>query len=311
MSGCMVLGKRFQILLSTFNGEQYLRDQLDSYLQLDNVEQCCVLIRDDGSSDSTPEILQEYSVNYGFLIEYGQNRGITESYLWLLQNRDMSCDYFAFSDQDDVWLPPKLCIAMNMMEKLPPDRPVLFGSLSHIVDRELQDLGSSTFPTRGISYFNAMIQNVIPGHTQVINNCLADLLLERGFADIHVIDWWFYLVASSVGTVLFYQEYTVLHRQHGNNAVGVQKALLPNLLRRLQYIREGRGNAFSRQLWSFYQRYCDLLSQEYLDETTRFFSHMGSFFSRERYLSHCRVYRQGRGENLLFRMLYLLGKYNC
>ena len=103
-----VLNKRIQILMSTYNGEKYLREQLDSFVNLDNFEEVKVLIRDDGSTDSTLEILDEYRLKYGFEIIKGINIGLNKSMMNLFKECDMECDYFAYSDQDDVCLSDKL-----------------------------------------------------------------------------------------------------------------------------------------------------------------------------------------------------------
>ena len=85
MGGCMETGKRIQILLSTYNGERYLREQLDSFIKQDNYSEIKILIRDDGSEDGTAEILREYEDKEGFEILYGLHVGITSSYKLLLQ----------------------------------------------------------------------------------------------------------------------------------------------------------------------------------------------------------------------------------
>jgi glycosyltransferase involved in cell wall biosynthesis len=107
----METDKKIQILLSTYNGEKYLREQLDSFLKLVGSENIKILVRDDGSTDSTLGILDEYSKEYGFKIVKGKNIGVNASLYELFNDCDMSCDYFAISDQDDVWLPYKFELA--------------------------------------------------------------------------------------------------------------------------------------------------------------------------------------------------------
>ncbi|MCI8476801.1 MAG: glycosyltransferase [Oscillospiraceae bacterium] len=310
MSGCTGTGKRIQILLSTYNGETYLKEQLDSFLSLENFSVCNVLIRDDGSTDRTRSILREYEKRKDFKIYYGENIGITKSYYWLLQNSDQLCEYFAFSDQDDVWLPNKLKLAIDALDECPPNIPVLFASATQIVDAELRCLNSrGVVKNCRISYYNAMVQNVLPGHTQVMNRKLREVILQQGYDDIHVIDWWYYLVASGIGVVKYCSECTVLHRQHDGNAVGMQKGLFLNIFRRIQYIKEGRGNAFSKQLYAFYMRYKSMLPEEYSLETEAFLGHLPSVRLRLRYIVTGKVYRQGLMETWIFKLLYVLGKY--
>lgn len=310
MSGCMGTGKMIQVLLSTYNGARYLREQLDSIKHQKNYEDVCILIRDDGSTDGTCEILRDYATSDHFEVEYGENIGITESYSWLLEHRNTRCSYFAISDQDDVWLEDKLQEEVKLFQAVSEDTPCLVGSCTRIVNQDLEPIGKVKLPRKKIAYYNAMIQNVIPGHTQIMNNRLVQLLLKRGFSDVHVIDWWNYLVASGVGVVKFYYKPTVLYRQHTGNAIGaINGHPWKKLNRRLQYIREGRGNAFSKQLYAFHNRYCDLLSTEFRAENEKFFGAMNTVGSRIRYAVQTKAYRQEKLDTLLFKFLYILGKY--
>lgn len=302
--------KHIQILLSTFNGEKYLREQLDSFLRLERFDQCCVLIRDDGSTDTTPQILKEYVRNPAFTVVFGENIGVNASYQWLIAHSDPTCDYFAFSDQDDVWLPQKLSQAMAALRQEPEGTPLLFASRSQITDAVLNPIGFSALPVRGISFYNAMVQNVLPGHTQVFNRALRNALTEHGCLEAHMVDWWLYLTASAVGKVVFSEECQVLHRQHGTNSVGYRLDFLSNLRRRIQAVRQGKGNAISRQLSAFRRSWSESLPKEYESELSAYLDGLGGFFSRVSYLRHSRIFRQKRLEDLAFHLFYLFGKYD-
>lgn len=310
MSGCMGGGKKVQILLATYNGERYLREQLDSFLTLDNFQNCAVLIRDDGSTDATKAILKEYEKKHGFEIELGEHIGTNASYQWLLKNSDKMCCFFAFSDQDDVWLPEKISRAIQELERFSQEKLLLFASRSQITDGTLRPIGCSCNPTRGISFYNAMVQNVLPGHTQVFNARLRDDLCNHGILKAHVVDWWVYLVASAQGHIIFSQDCNVLHRQHGGNTVGYQIGTLAGLRKKIEYIQHGKGNAISQQLQAFLQIYDKELPEEYRQELIEYLTGLGSFSRRKRYLYHSQVYRQKKSEDWKFRMLYLMGKYD-
>lgn len=305
-------GKKIQILLSTYNGERYLREQLDSFLAQKNFEQCSVLIRDDGSTDGTREVLREYERLEQFTVCYGENCGVTGSYWWLLEHSDSECEYFAFSDQDDVWLPDKLKNAVETIGKSEKNAefPTLFASLSQIVDKNLNPLGSTLRPGKEIGYYNSMVQNVLPGHTQVLNRKMRDVLLLHGAGRIHAIDWWCYLTASTVGKICFLEKYTVLHRQHGDNCVGYGSSFLQKTKQKFRNLASKKANAISVQLADFYERYKSDMSEEYRAETQRYFDAMTSVTKRIEYALTCRVYRQSSMDSLMFRILYVLGKYN-
>jgi len=306
----MGTGKRIQILLSTYNGKKYLREQLDSYYQQDCLDQIKILIRDDGSSDGTQEILREYAQREELEVEFGEHLGTNGSYQWLIQHSDPECGYFAFSDQDDVWLPHKLTLALEALKQYPQEELLLFASRSRIVDETLHEIGCSSLPARGISFYNAMVQNVLPGHTQVFNVALRDDLWRHGIMEAHVVDWWLYLVASAKGKVVFSEECSVLHRQHSSNAVGYRLGVLGGLKKKLHYIREGKGNAISQQLNAFFAAYEKELSAQYREEILQYLEGLGTLPGRIRYLRHSRLYRQKRVEDFAFRALYLFGKYD-
>lgn len=301
---------QLQILLSTFNGEKYLREQLKSYDEQTCREKIKILIRDDGSSDSTQEILQEFTQREGLEIEFGEHLGTNASYQWLLRNSDPECGFFAFSDQDDIWLPGKLTLALEALKQYSQKGPLLFASRSQIVNEALRPTGLSINPVRGISYYNVMVQNVLPGHTQVFNAALRDDLSRHGILGAHVVDWWVYLVASAKGKIIFSEACSVLHRQHGGNAVGYQRGWLAGLMKKLRYIRDGKGNAITCQLKAFFEAYGEELPEEFREETSRYLDGLGTFGKRLNYVRRSRVYRQKGPENLIFRLLYLLGKYD-
>ena len=97
---------KVQVLMSTYNGEKYIRQQLDSIMN-QTYANVSILVRDDGSSDKTVEILREYESRYGgrisILLE--NNRGVVHSKFILLHHSDSSASYYCFCDQDDIWLP--------------------------------------------------------------------------------------------------------------------------------------------------------------------------------------------------------------
>ena len=299
-----------QILLSTYNGEKYLREQLESYFRMDGFEKCCVLIRDDGSTDTTRDILQKYEKYGQFETEYGSNIGVNGSYEWLVKNSDSKCEYFAFSDQDDVWCSDKIKKAISALKHSPQDEIALFASRSCITDEALKKIGISTYPQRGISFYNAMVQNVLPGHTQVFNRAMRNSLATFGFSRAECVDWWLYLLASSMGKIYFDPSCTVLHRQHIANAVGYQLGILEKYRKKARYVKDGKANSISIQLQSFYDIYSAYLSEEYRIEIENYLNSLTSLSQRIRYLQSCKFYRQSKYEDWAVHILYLVGKYN-
>ncbi|MGX8127559.1 glycosyltransferase [Clostridioides difficile] len=309
MKKCTMKYKKVQILMSTFNGEKYLNEQLDSFLNLEGFESIKVLIRDDGSTDRTREILESYQKSYGFEIILGENVGVNKSFFELLNNCDMTCEYFAISDQDDVWLSNKISIALEKMSKCNNNKPVLFASCSEVVDENLNHLGSTIIPNKGISFYNAISQNVLPGHTQVMNLELVKLLTISECDRINVIDWWIYLIASSMGEIVFEKKFTVLHRQHGINAVGYELNFFKSTFNRINRIKEGKMKSISLQIKYFYENYKNNISEEYKKEIERFLDSQNHLYRRILYIIRSKVYRQTPLETCIFKILYITGKY--
>ena len=129
--------KEICVLLSTYNGEKYLREQLDSLVCQENVE-LKILIRDDGSKDSTLQILKEYSKKDARITYFvGNNVGPAQSFFDLII-KSPDADYYAFCDQDDVWDKDKLEIAVGFLEKEDNSKPNMYYSNLRIVDQNLR-----------------------------------------------------------------------------------------------------------------------------------------------------------------------------
>lgn len=300
-------GQSVQILLSTYNGEAYLREQLDSYLALDPLLSLRVLIRDDGSTDGTRQILEEYRQRYGFTVILGDNVGLNRSMYALVAARDPSCDYYAFSDQDDVWLPDKLTRAATALRGA--EEPCLYAGSSQITDATLRVQGCTRVPTRPPSFYNAMVENVCIGHTLVVNRALMDLYATGFSPDIFVFDWWMYLLASSHGRVICEDSRSTLYRQHGDNAIGYRTDRLGVLRTRIRRALTGKSYYAARQLRAFCRVYAATLPLPMTQEADRFFAAQRHFFARLCYACRTRAYRQTRIEGLIFRLMYLFGRY--
>lgn len=301
--------KRFQILLSTYNGEQYIKEQLDSFTRLDNFDEVKVLIRDDGSSDGTRKILEAYSKEFAFEVIYGENVGLNRSLYILLQHADRSCEYFAFSDQDDVWLPDKLARAKEHFSQFDPEIPTLYSACSYLTDSELNITGHTLIPKR-ISFYNAMVQNVCVGHTQVFNRKQLDFIADKYSDDIMIVDYWNYLFASACGTVIYDKKPTTLYRQHGNNVIGYSNSFFGTLRTRFLRVKTKKSYENSKQLATFISLVGDSIPEKYKKEAIKFFKRQKNFLTRLLYCFSAKAYRQTFAETLIFKTMYLFGRYN-
>ena len=301
--------KKTQILLSTYNGEAYLRAQLDSFLALEGAEQISVLIRDDGSTDATRAILAEYEETHGFQVLLGENVGLNASMQILFEHADPECFYFAYADQDDVWLANKLTKAVATLESEGEGTPLLYAARSHITDVDGNIIGETLLPKRPPSFANAMVQNVCIGHTQVYNRAMLDLLRTHYRKDMFVMDHWAYLLATAFGKVVFDPSLVTLYRQHGKNSIGYGSNLISKVKSRSRRARAGVPGAHTRQLLALLD-FGDELKPTEAEMLRRLLAARKGFFRRLGYLFHADAYRDGFVENTGFRILFLLGSYN-
>ncbi len=232
---------RVAVLMSTYNGARFLGEQLDSLARQTGVE-VQIHVRDDGSSDETPEILSSYAERWPSLVrvEGGENLGPSRSFLDLLRTASPEAEYFAFCDQDDVWLPDKLQRAVAAIAGEPG--PALYCSNVALVDESLAPLGSPS--TGGNTRFaHLLFENVAFGCTVVLNRAARDLVAAHdpgGAAVMH--DWWCALAIAGLGRIHYDPEPRVLYRQHGGNVVGARGSPIVQAAREAaRFLRGARG----------------------------------------------------------------------
>jgi glycosyltransferase involved in cell wall biosynthesis len=211
------------VLLSTYNGEAFLEPQLESLRAQTGVE-VGLHVRDDGSTDDTLAVLARYAGTWPGLdrLQTGANLGPARSFLELLRSAP-DADYYAFCDQDDVWLPGKLARAV---EALSDDRgPALYCSNVTCVADDLSVLGvpRENGDTR---LQHLLFENIAYGCTTVMNRAARALIVERPPEQGVVMhDWWCALVVAALGRIHYDPQPQILYRQHGGNSVGAQANL--------------------------------------------------------------------------------------
>ena len=218
---------KIQILLSTYNGEKYLKEQLDSLYSLDNIEDISILVRDDGSKDKTQEILSKYQNEHkNFSWYQGENKGPARSF-WELLNKAKGADYYAFCDQDDVWEKDKLVVAINALEKLDKSKPLLYMGDVHVVDGKLKHKANGFVDVNvPINYPCSLSNSVCPGCTFVFNELARKLATKfdaEEYIDHH--DWTLYKIVVCFGSVILDKTTHMHYRQHENNVIGAKTKL--------------------------------------------------------------------------------------
>ncbi|QKE40703.1 MAG: glycosyltransferase family 2 protein [Ferrovum myxofaciens] len=211
------------ILLATYNGGAFLREQLASY-EAQHYGNWYVWASDDGSTDRTLEILAEYQERWGkrMTVVAGPHQGFVANFLSLVCCPEINADYYAYSDQDDLWEPEKLTRAVAWLSMVPPSIPALYCARTRLVDEQGRDRGFSPLMRRPPSFANALMQNIAGGNTMVFNAAACALLrsVEPG-VEVVTFDWWTYLVVTGCGGQVHYDPIpTLRYRQHGQNLVG-------------------------------------------------------------------------------------------
>lgn len=213
--------KRVNILLSSYNGEEYIAEQIDSVMNQVNIEPL-LTIRDDGSTDRTVAIAKEKAKEYPERIKVicGNNVGYRRSFLTLLNLAEYS-DYYGFCDQDDFWLPEKCIKAIERIEDTQKSC-ILYASGVILTDENLAVIGrtdSWNMPLTVESYFT---RQRLAGCTYIFDNALRNIALrfsELNYPKAQMPDHDFVLgsCAFSCGTVVLDRNTYIYHRRHGNS----------------------------------------------------------------------------------------------
>lgn len=298
------------VLLSTYNGERYLQEQIASVHAQEGVK-VCLIVRDDGSTDSTVDMLSRFQNEHQLkLIPGGVNLGSAISFLKLLESAPNDCQFFAFCDQDDVWQKNKLARATTALAPFGEQVPAMYCSRLEIVDSNLQLLGLSRVPKR-MGFGNAMVENVATGCTIVLNQRARSLIVSALPDQCDMHDWWIYLVISCFGKVIYDPTPAIRYRQHGGNTVGASVSMRLELLKRISRFKNRSGGVFrsAQQAGEFLESYGERLPVDKSELIRRFIRGKSSFFTRLSLVMPGKIWRQRLVDGLVLRILILLNRY--
>ena len=214
------------VLMSTYNGSKYLREQIDSILKQEDVN-IHLFIRDDGSKDDTTRIINEY-INYNDNIHLimGDNIGVGRSFMQLVYSVPNNYDYYAFSDQDDIWLPTKVKRAIDILKE---KETALYCSNQTLVDCQGEIIAVRHVVEPSLAWEQTVCNNRLSGCTMVWTSNFQKIVAEKNrrpsneLLENRIHDVWFSAVAELIGEVYFDQKSLILYRQHEDNVVGVKK----------------------------------------------------------------------------------------
>lgn len=245
------------VILATFNGERFLPDQLAS-LSAQTRRPDRLVLRDDGSSDRSVELVRDWAITAGVALQVCDSRsrlGPAQSFLTALRAA-ASADLFMFCDQDDVWLPDKIERALHKVPVGSGVMPVLYATRVEVVNVQLQRLFLSPIP-RHLSFASAVCESLLTGCTMAFNAPFRELLTRSVPQQAQMHDWWCYLLATGAATLHFDPTPTLLYRQHSNNALGAGARGFAKLRSRLARFVGSDSTVRSRQLAEFAALYSD------------------------------------------------------
>lgn len=304
--------KKVQVLLSTYNGEKYLREQLESLLKQGNVD-LKILIRDDGSKDHTIDIIDEFiDKNSNIQLIRGKNIGVVRSFFELIELADEEIDYYAFCDQDDYWKDDKLLIAVNRLEdEKEVLMPLLYCSKTITTDQNLNIKSASSIPKKPLKIENAVVENIATGCTVVFNKSCKETIVSKkvDFNNILMHDWWLYMVSLVLGKVIYDTESFIYYRQHASNVVGGNISLLNSYKKKFKRFLSSESKGLlvlqAKELLKLYETEIGNNDRLFLE---KFVKNRSAFFAKLNFAFLGGAYRQSTLDNIFLKLLILIGR---
>lgn len=286
---------RVAILLCTYNGSKFIREQLDSIIGQTH-QNWIIFVSDDGSTDTTLDIIQGYQQNYGedkIVLLHGPNKGYAWNFITALECCGDDFDYYAFSDQDDEWMKNKLSHALNYLEDS-QQKPAVYCGRTLLTNEEGVVIGLSPLFDKKPSFRNALVQSIAGGNTMVLNKLARDIVIETPkWKDIISHDWWVYILITGCGGDVYYDSSpTIKYRQHQENIVGSNLTMFARV-QRIKKLMDGHFKLWNDKNLELLKPFKNRLTPENVRILSCFDNKRNaSILSRIRIIFDARLYRQ-------------------
>ncbi len=299
--------KKVAVILSTYNGEKYIKNQIDSILNqtYKNIE---IYVRDDGSKDNTIDILKEYEKQGKIKLYPKENVGFIKSFFECLSFCD-DADYYAFCDQDDEWFPGKIERAVKFLKEKDDKKPLLYFADYDFYDDNMQFIAHSKSHKKGPSFRNAIVDCITLGINMVINKKTRDIMVDSKIEKSCGHDWTAYMICSGMGEVIYDRVPTLKYRRTGKNVSPAGKGFIAFQIWRIKkfFINDYFSNV-KQELIEFEKLFGNQLKQEDEKLLTLFTNEKYNFLNSMKKVFYPKMFRQKFIDELMLRFVFLIGK---
>jgi glycosyltransferase involved in cell wall biosynthesis len=309
------------LLLATYNGEKYIKEQLETIINQKNIN-LKLIISDDTSNDSTIEVIKKFFNESSFknftILKNPDNSKIINndeiasvaSYNFrnLILHADLNSDFYTFSDQDDIWDLNKIKHAIDNISD--NQSPALYCSKTTYVDKNKDFLGFSKSVTQQPCFANALVESIAGGNTMVFNK-LAMIILKKSLANASppAHDWWTYIIISGCGGKVYYDSKSYIkYRLHDDNLTGANLSF-NSFFKRLRKAFAGNYKQWNNLNIRILKDNENLLTDS-SKKTLDYFIHAknSNFLKKYSYLTKSGAYRNNKIENILLYLACMFGK---
>lgn len=303
--------KKVAILMTTFNSHKFLREQLDSF-QIQTYKNWELWVSDDGSTDNTLEILNEYKNKWKnkVTILEGPKEGCAKNFWSLIHNKSINTDYYAFADHDDVWLENKIENAVNKLNNFSINEYLLYTSRYKIVDENLNFITDSPIIDFDISINISLVYCFAPGMTFVFNNKLKNLATKIPLNEnIEIHDHLLCMLNTAVNGITICDDYiSILYRQHDNNEIGFNyKDLTSYFHRFIKLIDRKKKNIHILESRIKLLNYIkDYMTDESINTINNINIMKENLYSRAKIFNSNIIYRPKSFENFILKVLFTI-----
>ncbi|RKL61647.1 glycosyltransferase family 2 protein [Thermoanaerobacteraceae bacterium SP2] len=301
--------KKVQVLLSSYNGQEYIGQQLDSILNQQGVEVHC-LVRDDGSTDSTINILRDYQRRYENIeVIEGVNIGYKKSFMELVYLSGEH-NYYAFADQDDVWKPEKMLRAIEKLSEENDNRPAMYCSNCIITDQNLNKIrmlhnSGNIVPETKVQ---ALVQGFAQGCTMVFNRKARDLILKYKPKQDYAHDFWIPLILNFLGKIIYDKNSYILYRQHEDNYFGT-KSSIKKAIKFKSVLFNRKRNFYSNMIAEILEGYRDILGKDDRLMLENIISYRNSIVNKAKLILNRQLKRNTFAGTLFIKILIFFSRF--